>query len=180
MAVNAPHPWPGLAATPVIVTDGETRTALACVRALGRRGVPVHVLATRRGALAAASRHCRRVHAVPDPEREPAAWGAAVRAAAAVLPGAVLLPVTEVAMGNAFEAELDRHLLVCAPPRDAYEAAVDKHALLERAVACGLDAPRSPRAYKTGCGHAGWGSAPLPSHSGNPTRNYAEEPCARR
>ncbi len=67
------------AAGPVIVTDGETRAALACVRSLGARGLPVHVLAVRPPALAGASRFATRVHAVPDAEAAPEAWAEAVR-----------------------------------------------------------------------------------------------------
>lgn len=134
---------PAAAAEPVIVTDGETRTALACVRSLGARGVPVHVLAARTPALAGASRFATRVHAVPAADTAPEAWAEAVRRIAASLPGALVLPVTEVALGSLFAFDGDRHLSVAAPPREAYEHAVDKHGLLARAAACGLAVPRS-------------------------------------
>jgi predicted ATP-grasp superfamily ATP-dependent carboligase len=137
MGVNPP----GAAVAPVIVTDGETRTALACVRSLGARGVPVHVLAARPPGLAGASRFAAAAHAVPDAAREPEGWARAVVALAGALPGALLLPVTEIAMGTAYAWDLARHLPVAAPPRAAYDLAVDKHALLARAAACGLDVP---------------------------------------
>lgn len=128
---------------PVVVTDGETRTALACVRSLGARGIETHVLAARPPGLAGASRHAAAVHRVPDAEAEPQAWADAVLARMANLPGALLLPVTEVALGNLYALGLERSVRAAAPPREAYERAVDKHALIELAAGCGIDAPRS-------------------------------------
>jgi predicted ATP-grasp superfamily ATP-dependent carboligase len=130
-------------AGPVIVTDGETRAALACVRSLGARGLPVHVLAARPPALAGASRFASRVHAVPDAETAPEAWAEAVRRIAAELPGALVLPITEIAIGSLFAFGVDRALPLATPSREAYALAVDKHALLVRARACGLEVPRS-------------------------------------
>ncbi len=133
----------GVDAGAVIVTDGETRPALAAVRSLGARGLPVHVLAANRRALAGASRFARALHVVPSPEHEPAAWADAVAHIASAMPSALVLPVTEIALGTAFAFELDRRAAVAAPPRDAFDRAVDKHALLEDARACGIPTPRS-------------------------------------
>ena len=44
---------------PLLVLDGHTTQALACVRSLGRAGYPVYVAGVRPWLLAAASRHCR-------------------------------------------------------------------------------------------------------------------------
>jgi hypothetical protein len=44
--------------TTVLVTDGDQRPALAIVRALGRRGLPVLVGADRPVSLASSSRYC--------------------------------------------------------------------------------------------------------------------------
>ena len=62
----------GADVTAVLVTDGDTRPALAATRALGARGLAVHVVASRGGSLAAASRHAAAEHVLPDPERAPA------------------------------------------------------------------------------------------------------------
>jgi len=129
------------AGAPVIVTDGETRPALAAVRSLGARGLPVHVLATGPRALAGASRFATALHVVPSPEREPEAWADAVARIAGTLPGALVLPVTEVALGSAFAFGLERRVALAAPPREAYARAVDKGALLEEARACGIPTP---------------------------------------
>ena len=127
----------------MIVTDGETRPALAAVRSLGARGVPVHVLVEEPPGLAGASRFATAVHAAPSAEGDPAAWAAALAGLVEQLPGALVLPVTEVSVGTCFALGLDRSLAIALPPRDAYETATDKHALLREATACGIPVPRS-------------------------------------
>lgn len=142
-AERAVNVLPGAAQGPVIVTDGETRPALATVRSLGARGLPVHVLAAGPRALAGASRFATAVHLVPSPQDAPAAWADAVLRVATALPGALVVPVTEVALGSAFAFGLERRLALAAPPAAAYARAVDKHGLLEEARACGIPVPRS-------------------------------------
>jgi len=130
-----------VAARPIVVTDGETRTALACVRALGAAGWRVHVLATRAPGIAGASRFAAEVHRVPDAESEPREWCAAVARIARDTGCALVLPVTEVAMGSLLAFDACAALPVAAPPRGAWERVVDKHALLSEAAACGLAVP---------------------------------------
>jgi glutathione synthase/RimK-type ligase-like ATP-grasp enzyme len=128
----------------VLVTDGETRAALAAVRSLGRRGLAVHVASSAPRSLAAASRRCAAEHVTPDPEQSPAAWVEAIERAVQALPQpALVLPVTEVATANLLGHGVERRRLVAAPPRAAFEIAVDKLALGERAAAAGLAVPRT-------------------------------------
>ncbi len=128
---------------PVIVTDGEARAALASVRSLGAAGLPVHVVASKPSSLAACSRFAVREHVLPDPERAPGAWAEALAALASALPGSLILPVTEIALGTLYETDLLPECRVAAPGPSEYGIAVDKHELIERARAAGLDAPRS-------------------------------------
>lgn len=128
---------------PVVVTDGGTRPALAAVRSLGRAGAPVHVLSERPGSLAGVSRYALEEHALPAVSSEPSAWADALEGILRSLPGALLLPVTEVALGTVFAFDLGQRHAVAAPSRDAYELAVDKHRLIERAAAFGLPSPRT-------------------------------------
>ena len=93
----------GPGAAPVVVTDGETRAALATTRALGARGIPVHVLATRLRSLAGASRYAAAEHRVPDAAAQPELWARAVAEHVAELPGALVIPVTEIAVGTLLE-----------------------------------------------------------------------------
>jgi hypothetical protein len=55
----------------VLVTDGESRPALAIVRSLGKAGIAPFVCAQSGLSLAGASRFARDSAAVPDPLSEP-------------------------------------------------------------------------------------------------------------
>jgi len=125
---------------PVLVTDGETRQALALTRALGRRGVRVEVLAARRGSLAGSSRYAAAEHRVPDVESEPRAWADAVSARLFAAPKGLLVPTTEMALGTLYREGL-ASARVAAPPREAYELACDKWQLLRCAAEAGFDVP---------------------------------------
>ncbi len=128
---------------PVLVSDAETRTALAVTRALGRRGIPVIVLAHGPGALAAASRFAAGEVRVPDAARDPEGWAEAVRGEWRKDPAALLLPVTDLAVGTALQFGLDREGPVAAPSCEAFQDASDKYALLAFAKAAGLDSPQT-------------------------------------
>lgn len=126
---------------PVLVLDGHTAQALACVRSLGRAGHPVLVASDHRRPLAAWSRYCRASFRVAG---ETPAGFAALRAWAASQGVRIVLPLTE------------RSCVVCNLERDAWEAAgmalgcapqemllqaFDKVRTLEAARACGVEAP---------------------------------------
>ncbi len=76
----------------VLVTDGDSRAALAVVRSLGRRGHHVIVGARRSPALAQTSRHCRERMTYPDPFGDGNAFAAALLAEVESRKVDVLLP----------------------------------------------------------------------------------------
>jgi hypothetical protein len=127
----------------LLVSDGETRTALAVVRALARRGARVEVLASRPGSLAGASRYSAAEIVVPDPAAQPRSWAEHVRAELERRPGACFLPVTDVACGSALAFGLGDDPRTLAPERAAYAWISDKLALAERAAALGLPVPET-------------------------------------
>jgi len=127
----------------VLVTDGETRAALACVRALSARGHRVHVAAASTRSLAAASRYAASAHAVGDPNLDPQGFAERLAAVAAAVGADWILPVTEVSLGSIYAFGVAERCAVACPERAAYEAVVDKHALLERGARLGLATPRS-------------------------------------
>lgn len=126
---------------PILVLDGHTTQALACVRSLGRAGYPVFVASGRRWPLAASSRFSRGHHRLRE-ESLPAF--AALRAWAQRRGVRIVLPLTE------------RTCLLCSAEADAWRSAgirlgcgpqdmllrvFDKAATLERAAACGIATP---------------------------------------
>jgi predicted ATP-grasp superfamily ATP-dependent carboligase len=127
----------------ILVTDGDSRAALAAVRALGLRGHRVHVVASSPGSLAGASRFAASEHRAVEASEDPKRWAEAIEQLARDLAVELLMPVTEVSLGTLFAFGIDRRLPVVCPSREAYELAVDKHALLEQAARLGLDCPLS-------------------------------------
>ena len=127
----------------MLVTDGETRTALATVRALGRAGHRVHVASTAPRSLAGASRYAAGEQAIGDPAEDPARWARALEEVAERVGAELILPLTEISLGTLYAFDVPARLPVAAPAREAYEAVTDKHALLQRASALGIGVPRT-------------------------------------
>lgn len=125
----------------VLVLDGQTNQALACVRSLGRAGCDVLVAATRSRPLAAWSRFC--VARFKLAGETPAAFQA-LRAWAVARHVTMVLPLTE------------RSCILCNLEREAWEAAgivvgcapdpvlrraFDKAHTIDAARACGVGVP---------------------------------------
>lgn len=129
----------------ILLTDGETRTALACVRALGRSGHHVVVGSPSQPCLAGVSRYAANSVVLPDPLDAPSSYLTRVADVARQLGAQVILPVTDASM-RALLAPGEPRLgdaALAAPSRTAYEALSDKGGLLARAPAVGLPVPRS-------------------------------------
>jgi predicted ATP-grasp superfamily ATP-dependent carboligase len=125
----------------VLVLDGQTNQALACVRSLGRAGFRVLVASDRRWPLAAWSRYCDGQFRLPG-ETLPAfarlrAWAARERVS-------IVLPLTERAclLCDAERAAWTGAgiTLGCAPADTLLEA-FDKSRIIERAEALGVVVP---------------------------------------
>jgi predicted ATP-grasp superfamily ATP-dependent carboligase len=129
----------------VLVTDGRQRPALAIVRSLGRRGVPVLVGAETPASLASSSTYCGRHVTYPSPERDQKAFERFVLALVRRGEADVILPVTDVAMAaiSANQDALRHHCALACPPFAAFEAVTDKWSLIRRAEACGVPTPRT-------------------------------------
>jgi predicted ATP-grasp superfamily ATP-dependent carboligase len=131
-----------MSACRVLVTDGESRAALASVRALGARGHGVHVVSADGRSLAGASRHALSDRALGDPATDPAGWARALERAAAEVRADLVLPLGEVSLGCMYAFDLASRIPVACPDADAYAAVTDKHALLARAATLGIAIPR--------------------------------------
>jgi predicted ATP-grasp superfamily ATP-dependent carboligase len=86
-----------LALTPlvILVTDGEQRAALACVRSLGRAGHRLIVASSRPRSLAGASRFANAYVQVPDSLSQPEGFLTRISEVARQRSVQVLLPITE-------------------------------------------------------------------------------------
>lgn len=131
----------------VLVLDGYTNEALACVRSLGRAGYWVAVASHRRWPWAAWSRHCRGRcwHREETPE-----GFAAARAWAHTHGVSIVFPLTELAslLCNAERGAWEAlGITVGCAPDAVLQRAFDKAETLRHAIACGLEIP--PTRYPT-------------------------------
>ncbi len=151
---HLPGPVPGCRATlpappesmsRVLVTDGETRTALAAVRSLGRQGHTVWVTARRPHTLATVSRYAGHTAVIPNPLEHPEAAVTGLEQLAAREGIDVIIPVTDASMRAVLTAGSGRlgGAVIAGPTREAFESLSDKGALLEHATRLGLRVPRS-------------------------------------
>ena len=131
----------------VLVLDGSTNTALACVRSLGRAGYTVFVAGQSRWPLGAWSRFCRGRYRYA--EATPEAF-VALRVWAHERGVDIVLPLTELtcqlcnADREAWEA---RGTIVGCAPDSVIVGAFDKTQTLRSAEACGVEIP--PTRYPT-------------------------------
>lgn len=129
----------------VLVTDGDTRAALAITRSLGRRGVSVLVGEGRPRSLASASRYCTRHLTYPSPYRQPGAFEQFLDEVVEREAIRALIPVTDVTTHTVARMQnlLAPRVALAVPEFDAFETLTDKSRLLERAAACGIPTPRT-------------------------------------
>ena len=129
----------------VFVTDGNQRSALAIVRALGRRGATVIVGDEQPVSLASASRHCARRITYPSPYTNRAAFERFLLDFVAREHVDVLLPVTDVTTHSvcALQDRLAAHTALAVPPFDAFEIVTHKGRLVEYAASLGVPIPRT-------------------------------------
>lgn len=103
----------------------------------------MHVAAATTQSLAGASRHVAGRYAVGNAADDPCGYAARLEEVAGRIGVDLILPVTEVSLGSIYVHGVHERCAVACPERSSYEAAVDKHALLERAATLGLDVPRT-------------------------------------
>ena len=131
---------------PVLVLDGDQPSALAIVRSLGRRGIPVDVGSDTLAPLAGCSRHARSVLRYPDPLRHESAFVDWLVARLQDNPYALIVPVTERAVVPLMRYRHrfnDAHLAMA--PNAALEQVLDKDQTLRLALDLGIPAPKSVR-----------------------------------
>lgn len=126
----------------VLVCDGEQRTGLAVVRALGSRGHDVAVCSHENPSLAGTSKWARRRFHVPNPRVSAEAYLTAVKMAATAWAADIILPLTDqsnlVMLGQraAFAPAI-----VPGPSLESFLHVSDKRRVLERARSMGIPTP---------------------------------------
>jgi predicted ATP-grasp superfamily ATP-dependent carboligase len=103
----------------------------------------LHVVAADAGSLAGASRFSVSEHSIGDPATDSRHWSENLERVARAVGADLILPVTETSLGAIYAHQVDARWPVVCPKHEAYAAATDKHALLQRAAALGIAVPRS-------------------------------------
>lgn len=129
----------------ILVTDGNTRAALAITRSLGRAGHEVRVGANTLDSLADASRHCQARVCYPDPDRYGQAFVDFIGDYVAHEAVDVLLPVTDITTLtiDAHRARMPSGCALPFPDLDTVKTVADKAAMMTLAEQLGVDIPRT-------------------------------------
>jgi predicted ATP-grasp superfamily ATP-dependent carboligase len=126
----------------ILVTDGNQRSALAVVRALGRAGHHVVVCSVGGRSLAGASRFARLEASVPDAGDEPDAYAHRIGELCREHRIDVLIPVTDAAIEAVLPSAAElAPTRIPLPPYEVYHSISDKRGLMERARELGVPTP---------------------------------------
>jgi predicted ATP-grasp superfamily ATP-dependent carboligase len=127
----------------VLVTDGNQRSALAAVRALGRAGIDVIVGETETPSLAGRSRYAARAFRYPSPFDDEHGFVDAIERTAAETRADLILPMTDITSAVLAEQRdrLERYARVAVADPQAFWRASDKVALHRLADELGVPNP---------------------------------------
>lgn len=129
----------------ILVTDGNSRAALAITRSLGKSGHEVVVGSTSIRSLAAASKYCAARICYPDPDRYRESFANFIADYIAQEGVEVLLPVTDITTMT-IGANRQRMPESCAlpfPDIETVSTVADKAAMMALAERLGVDTPQS-------------------------------------
>lgn len=132
-----------MGATKVLVTDGNTRAALAITRALGRENCEVIVGSEKHPCLASESRFCAGRVTYPSPTGDYAGYLEQFTAILERIRPDVLLPVTDVTTLIAAEHRetLEQYCTIPFPAYGAVQKAADKSSVTQLADRLGVPVP---------------------------------------
>jgi predicted ATP-grasp superfamily ATP-dependent carboligase len=124
----------------VLVTDGDTRAALATTRCLTHAGYQVYVAGQGTRSLAAASRGARALIAASDPLAQPQAYADDIARLADRIGASVVLPVTDASVDAVLRnhGRLPPRVVLPLPSLAAYQCASDKTKMAALARDAGL------------------------------------------
>lgn len=127
-----------------LILDGNTRSALAATRSLGRKGVPVVVAAESNKTLSGASRYCSESFTYPDPLDDLRAFLSTVKAECSRRGIRVIFPMTEISMAAVLKhREEFGNFQLPFVEFPAFEAMTDKWSLLKLAQRLNITIPHT-------------------------------------
>jgi len=131
--------------TTVFVSDGSERSALAIVRALGKRGMTVVVGDSEHVSLASRSKYCARHVTYPSPHHDRIGFARFLIDFVSQGGIDVVLPVTDVTTHAVctHQDAMHEYTATVVPSLAAFNSVSDKAALIATAKACGVPVPRT-------------------------------------
>jgi predicted ATP-grasp superfamily ATP-dependent carboligase len=127
-----------------LILDGNTRSALAATRSLGRKGVPVVVGAESNRTLSGDSRYCSESFTYPDPLENSLAFLSTLKAECSQRGIRVIFPMTEISMAAVLKhREEFRNFELPFVEFSAFEAITDKWNLLKLAQRLNITIPQT-------------------------------------
>ncbi len=129
----------------ILVTDGNSRAALAITRSLGGKGHEVHVTSNTQKSISACSRYCHLHTSYPDPTTDRDAFLNVIEDLVKHQKIDVLLPVTDVCVLPIAEerARFEPYCAVPLPDWESISRAADKNDITELAHELGVATPAS-------------------------------------
>lgn len=141
----------------IIVTDGNTRAALAITRALGQEGNQIIIGSTKIPSLASTSRFCAKSLVYPDPRKESAGFISTLCKIVKEEKPDVFLPVTDITTLLVVEnkSDLEKYCAIPFPEYKTVQRAADKYQVMKLAEELGVPIPatiylHSPEELDTG------------------------------
>lgn len=129
----------------VLVTDGDQRSTLALVRALGRAGISVVVGERRAESLAGSSRYCAGRVRYPSPSEDSARFQEFLYEEVKREQHGILIPMTDVTtrLIAQMRDRIERFVTVPIPAEEAIYRSQDKGYVIELAEKLGVPCPRT-------------------------------------
>lgn len=128
----------------ILILDGNTRSALAATRSLGRRGVQVVVADETKRTLSGASRYCSESFTYPSPSKSLRAFLATVKSECWQRRIRVIFPMTEVSMAAVLKhREEFENLELPFVEFPAFDAVTDKWNLVKLAQRLNITVPQT-------------------------------------
>ncbi len=136
----------------IVITDGNTRAALAITRSLGREGHDIIVGAEKHPSLSSVSRFCSETFLYPDPRKDHQGFLQKILDQIKGEKTDVLIPITEVATLLVTEKKeyLEQYCSIPFPDFEVVDRAANKFTLIKLAETLGIPIPTTIYMEKPG------------------------------